>query len=449
MDSLQKNVSALREVPNVDFATFSYSAHLYNEYLNDDQVWDYRGNSQPIQNLAFAVAATGKDLTPTFFPPAPVNSANATWSFNFTMPALNCRPVTGAKAGDIWRSVWNSFNWTTAGAPVYLSWVPWRQDSLTQLGISLDPQDANFHDRDLPYYVNSTGMWGPPEALVSTDGPISFYVAVIPNAQNLSIVRQDNGSVTVTPTQQFANDNFPVVLPAPCYFKPMANFSETVSMCDYTAASIFDQSTLVRCDLLEVSTPVKFDYKNSTVPVSLAKGTWAYTITPLNGSQYFVGLDEGLIRDPTRLAEEKCVPFIADPYPVLNSQQEGGKEPLRNSCEFDVRSLRLLSYQSTLEAFFRTFSGNITNRSAAQSRVTDTVLLETDELDWLRDFISNGVKSSLDVASIPLLYSRISAARKYVATMPGPTNANQGQLPTAIQAAFARLTLSLLSEPYF
>lgn len=365
VDALQKNVSALREVANVDFATFSYSAHLYNEYLNDDQFWDYHGHSQPIQSLAFAIAATGKDFNPSFFPPAPANSTNATWTFNYTMPALNGDPVTGAKIGDIWRSVWNSFNWTTAGAPVYLSWVPWRRDTLTQLGISINPQDGDFYDRDLPYFVDSTGMWGPPDSLVSTDGRASFYMAVILGAQNLSIARQDDDNVTVTPEQEFANDIYPVVVPAPCYFKPMANFNETVPMCDYTAASIFNRSSLTRCDLLKVSTPVTFDYRNSTVSVSLAKGPWAYTIIPLNGSQYFVGPHEALIRDPTRLAKETCVPFVADPYYVLNPQEEDGKEPLRDSCDFDVRSLRLLSYQSTLETFFGTFSGNITTQSAA------------------------------------------------------------------------------------
>lgn len=71
----------------------------------------------------------------------------------------------------------------------------------------------------------------------------------------------------------------------------------------------------------------------------------------------------------------------------------------------------------------------------------DTILLETSELEWLRDFISNGINSA-NVRQT----TRGAEVRGHHAKT---DERESRQLTEAIQAAFARLTLSLLSEPSF
>ncbi|KXT04967.1 hypothetical protein AC578_10324, partial [Pseudocercospora eumusae] len=456
VDNVQKNSSSFLETPNLDFATFAYAAALRPGGTWDDvNVWQYSGMSQPIQNLAFVVAALGIGTRPNAYPKTPIKAANATYKLrDLYAPALQCAEVSGIKRNAIWMNIWNSYNWTSSGAPIFFSWVPWSDHDAVGAGFNVTSGTANIFDRDLPFFINATGLKGPSESLVSTDGPISFFVAVIPGANNLTISSggAGDGIVTVTSEGPPKPDLTPVVIQGYCPFQALTEFNQSVKLnctnsdMNYAPTSIFDHASLYRCDIKNTSKTDVFDYSDTIAPVRQLE-TKAMDGPQVNGSQWFVAPAETIIYENSSelLAHNYCVPFIADPLPII-SFQDHAPEPLRKSCIFDAQSLRTLSYQSIMAAFHQTFRGNV-SKGVTGSRIVDTVFMETDELNWSREIVANrGYSEGYEISR---LYAKVPQAMNYIGTAARLIDADQGPLTTAITAAFDRMILSLLAEPYF
>lgn len=443
------------ETPNLDFATFAYAAAL-KPNTDETDLWSYSGGSQPLQNLAFAIAASGTNEKPNSYPDSPTKAANATWELNHLYsPTLSCSHITGDKRNAIWKNIWNSYNWTEpASAPVFLSWVPWSDLDANGSGFSVHAGETNAQDRDLPYFINATYITGPSKSSVSTDGPISFFAAVMPNTYNLSISRDPfTGLIGVTPEAPARPDFTPVFVGGSCPFKPMVDFNSPLTLeCNssdynYHPAAVFEEATLIRCDMFNASKRIAFDYRDRIAPMRLVEVNATYDDPPVNGSLFFTGPYEGVVyENSTELASHNyCVPFMIDPLPTIRPFDHA-PDAHQRTCIFDSQSLRVLSYQSMMAAFHQTFTGYI-SKDDIESRIVDTVFMETDELNWLRKATADGGFN--DVYDISNIYAMMPQAANYTGTAARPISADQGSLAMALVMAFERLILSQFAEPYF
>jgi hypothetical protein len=111
-----------RSVPVISFESLVYAARM-DRYgvLGTEmmQVFRYEGPSQALKRIARAVSAQGDVL--------PINppSGNATWSSNFSGPALRCDPIPLSEHETIYRNILAYTNETTQNcllAGGYLTW---------------------------------------------------------------------------------------------------------------------------------------------------------------------------------------------------------------------------------------------------------------------------------------------------------------------------------------
>lgn len=181
-------------VPKFEFGSFKYAAGMgfYNNY------WLWSGQSQAIQHMASRVMAAGQVLPVT--PPAP----NATWTLDFWGPALQCNDVPETKSDEIFTNIWNSYDVDDSGDPAlygFLSWVPWspsdygENENFTGNSSNLAPYLPFMFDFLKVYSgadyggVSVIPKMGPPSTPLSTGGPMSLFIAVLPGSQYVSITR--------------------------------------------------------------------------------------------------------------------------------------------------------------------------------------------------------------------------------------------------------------------
>ena len=171
------------QVPQLDFTDLNYIKALDDvsrdtNLTNNLAEWQWTGPSQPLEHIALAVMGLGQILP--IRPPPP----NATWALDFWNPALRYNDVEASKRDSIRKNIWNSYSGSHAGSYAALSWVPWSPSDVRIYGINLTGSDI---DRDLPFIFNTSrnsSSIGPPPASLSTDGPASLFIAIMPETQN-------------------------------------------------------------------------------------------------------------------------------------------------------------------------------------------------------------------------------------------------------------------------
>jgi hypothetical protein len=386
------------------------------------QYWSFAGASQPVQHVALAVMLLGQILPIT--PPAP----NASWALNFWGPALQCNDAAAAEREKVWVNIWNTYNST--GEPYfYLSWVPWSPGDMEYF------LDTLKTDHYLPFLFNVSGeaVTGPSSSLVSTYGPASLWTAVIPRMLNLTMGYPNigGGSHPIF----FDYENF-----EPCDYRMIQNLSEPIPGCNLgnasfvTAEFFFKDSTLLRCDLVNASYSVKFNYSTGVQNVQISPNI---SYSPMaNTSQLFRG---------PFITPANCSMFQTSSYDASDN----------NTCGIDLDAVRLLSFQGIMAAFNEIVLGYIRSGAGVYSpenttEVMKTILAETKELAPVQDsyFLEDFSDTSSNSG-----FTRFQATILNNTEWPYPSLVNsqlfniRGDLKSTLEQLFQNFTISLLAEP--
>ncbi|KAK5740520.1 hypothetical protein LTR17_004557 [Elasticomyces elasticus] len=429
---------AMARVPQYDFATMNLAAPLTNTDRGPEvDDWEYQGPSQPLQHVALAVMGGGNIL-----PIDPPSRSNMSWSQDVWGPALTCTDIEGDERDAMWVNIWNSYNGSTKSSITYVSWVPWQsKDYPFGIGlgnISLEPfrnQPYIFNDGSFVNWIGSEiTQRGPPPGDVAGDGTASLWIAVLPNMQSLSVSHGPSASQNDIYWKNDPSCAYTMItdLAAP-YLGECAGVHGT-----FSPVKAFDDSTLLRCDLLNTSYSIEFNYTNGVQEVRV-KTDKTINTPVLNGSAYFLG--PSLHIDGAVNPLGACGTFHTNPIP------DGEGTP----CVFDLDAIRLLSYQSISAAFNQFITGSISidtlSGIAANTTIMKTVLAQTNELAYLREVHTN------DLLPQPRLQSLITNNSEAWWDHPGLASSQlpsvNRDLKTALVELFENLTISVISEPYF
>ena len=421
------------KVPQFDFTTLDFVTRMANTDggggMTDGQtpemsLWAWSGPSQPLQNLALAVMGLGQILPITA--PAP----NASWTLDFWGPTLQCNDVVATERDQIWTNIWNSYSSNDTDAYAFLSWAPWPR-ILIDAWDRISNHTLKNGTRDLPFQFDhgfSSSPWQ-----LSTGGPASLFVAVSPEAQKLQLQ-------TSTTNKRFGYD-----WPEGSRYCPLPmlrTLTETITLdCDvghitFMPTIFYENSTLLRCDLLNTSYSIAFTYQNGAQSIRASTNTTG--ISPIvNASDYFMGPNP--YPNMANLSDSSdCSSFQVDPY----SDILGTPPP----CVFDVDAMRLVSYQGLMTAFSQLVMGDIKNHDDDEVKrnttIMKTILGETTELLFLRDWYMD---SQEDLQS---LISHMSG-EAYSGLLNLKLPHIRGDLKSTLEQAFQNFTISLLAEPYF
>ena len=428
-------ITSMLKVPQYDFTTLDFVAPMESTdgvtnwttlgETTETSLWAWSGPSQPLQNIATAVMALGQILP--ISPPAP----NASWSLNFWGPLLQCSDVLGNERDQIWTNIWNSYNFDGIGSYAFMSWAPWPALLIRDID-EISGQSSNASNRDLPFqYGNgySSSPWQ-----FSTGGPASLFVAVQPKAQRLQITTPRNST-----SNAFGYD-WPTGWDY-CSIPTIRTLNNTITMhcgqnnISFTPSLMYDDSTLLRCDLLNSSYSMNMTYLNGVQDIQVSTNTTG--ISPLViGSDYFIGPKHWPLSESSN-----CSSFLVNPY----SDSLGDPTP----CVFDVSAMRLLSYQGIMTAFSQLILGDIRIHDGSHVKrnttIVKTVLAQTDELAFLRD-----LHPALDSTQEYLQTTISNRSRDlYPGLLDTSLPRTLADLKVALEQLFLNLTVSLLSEPYF
>lgn len=431
-------------VPLFDFATLNFAAPMKNVLgplgsAVDD--WQFTGPSQPLQNTALATMGRGAIGS------IPAPAANASWRQDFWGPELRCRDADAEERDKMFVNVWNSYDGTAKGSYGYLAWIPWSADDASTAGLDPVGMDAM---RDLPFMSSSSDDdrldVGPPPSLVPGDGPASFWLAIIPRAQQLDVAYVSD--VDETKTYWRGNGPTDINAMANCPFQSVEHLDDVIKDdcapygAVFSPSTLFEDATLLRCDLLNTSYVVELNYTNGVQNLHIDTNTTGNS-PAVNGSAYFRSQKS----QPLDVSDipNGCATFHTNAFLDFN---DGG------DCVFDLDAVRLLSYQSILAAFNELVRGSVyfasdsgTGSIVTETDITRTVLAQTAELAWLREWHVlplNGDEGD----SLETVISHSSAPDFQGLSNPVLPRASD-DLKATLEGLFQNLTMSLLAEPYF
>ena len=295
---------------------------------------------------------------------------------------------------------------------------------------------------DLPSQYSNNGFNFTP-AQFSTGGPASIFVAVLPEAQNLDIVNWTSHPESLA--EFYTGTGFGYDLPSgslSCRLATLRTLTDPVTLecadgnTSFTPSSMYDDSTLLRCDLLNSSYSMKMSYLNGVQDIQVSTNRTG--ISPLlNGSDSFIGPDlygqAGLFN---------CSPFLVYPY----SDSTANPSP----CDIDVSAVRLLSYQAIMTAFNQLILGDIrfdgqVHTVHTKTTILETVLGQTDELAVVRNVSLHPLKWRIHH---DFLQNKL-AGDSYQGLLNTSLPRTRANLKTTLEQSFQNFTVSLLSEPYF
>lgn len=427
----------MRKVPLLDFSSMKFAAPMATSgNSNESTYWQFNGASQPLQNVALAIMSRGAILP--IHSPAP----NASWSQQFWGPELRCQHADASSREQIFVNIWNSYNVSGSGSLGYLSWVPWSSAELSLWRMS----DAIESAKDLPFVpslywhnLEDPSLRGPPTSQIAGDGPASLWFVAIPHGPDVRFPVGIGLIPSETPDVfEWRHDNRTMAFRFSTIDDLTDSFDSLVSGVNETlsVATIFADATLLRCDLLNSSYTVGFNFTNGVQTVNIESNTTGDSPV-LYGSDIFTG---AVFHGAGHSGN--CSPFLA-----------GMTESYDNDCTFNLEALRLLAYQSISAAFNELLLGAIRDEIPdgvmTTTDIMKTLLAQTSELAFLRDwsvldvFDETGSSPSFqaEVAeSQAWAYQGISTSRLPPARM---------DLKSTLEELFQNLTVSLLAEPYF
>ena len=425
------------KAPQFDFITLDFVTRMTNIELfiadidgrvYEKGVWAWSGPSQPLQNIVLAVMGLGQIL------PIPTPAPNASWTLDFWGPALQCNDVVATERDQIWTNIWNSYSSDNSGSLVFLSWAPWPPRALETN--ASDPHDhisnlnLTIKNQNLPFQFDEY-RFSPWQ--ISTGGPASLFVAVSPEAQNIYLNSFGSSFDYIWPEGR-----------ADCPLPMLTTLEGTMTLdcigpnISFKPASFYEDSTLLRCDLLNTSYSVAFTYQNDAQSIRASTNTTG--ISPVvNASDCFIG--PGPLTETSDVSElSNCrslqlQPWISDliDYPP--------------PCLSDVDSMHLLSYQGIMTAFNQLVMGDIKNYDSEHMKtnttILKTILAETTEFLFLRDWYLGS-----DEWTLQNVISYMSGGA-YSGLLNLKLPHTRADLKSTLEQAFQNFTISLLAEPYF
>ena len=449
IENARENHTSNIQVPQFDFATFNYVAPLYdgegtlsNEDMSlsdkdDNILWRWNGPSRSVQHIALAVLGLGQIL------PVSAPTSNASWTLDFWGPALACNDVAKTERDRTWLSIWNSYNGSNIGPYAFLSWVPWSRTNDNIFGVSrlggmsnesipwqYDLPDVNVN---LPFLFNSTSnppVVGPPTDSLTTNGFASFFIATFPEAQNFSLGQE----APVTDTSTGNN----------CNFQMMYEITDpgivNCALGQITAAQYFENSTLLRCDLVNTSYSVDFSYTNGAQDIHISSNTTG-NATIMNSTGLFL---QDFPLNLNLSLPTNCSSFLA---------YFGAESPGVGPCVFDLDSIRQLSYQGIMAAFNGLVLGSVQRGDGSidtDTSIMRTILATTKELAFLGKWRPNDGNGRYYHQSedLPTFISQSTGWAYPGLVNPSPSDTD-ADLKSTLERLFQNYTISLLAEPLF
>ena len=236
---------------------------------------------------------------------------------------------------------------------------------------------AGFLDRDLPFLHNASKVpsWvGPPPAALSTDGYASLSLAVLPGAQNFTITNPGSGLKVYSKAGPYRGYS--------CVYQNVDNLSDPLTGCNFvdlifTSSLLYQDATLLPCDLINTSMSLKFNYLNGEHNIQIISNTTGRS--PITDANYSTSLGPIPHTWSNTSAPANCSSF-------LNSDGDG--DFYKTPCLFDMSTLRLLSYQGIMKAFNQLALGSIQSHLTnflVNTTIMKTVLAKTEDLSFIRN----------------------------------------------------------------
>ena len=165
--------------------------------------------------------------------------------------------------------------------------MPWSSTDGWDYGSPTDPDSPFVCDVN---YEACDGPPGPGEFYVSTGQPASLFAAVLPGTANLTVFKAPLGR-TVT---NFRGADLETIS---CTFQTIHNLTDTIIHDCYSGAGktptfmpsvVYDDSTLLRCDLVNTSYSAHLSYSSGTQNVRVSSNITVNSLV-VNASAWFSG----------------------------------------------------------------------------------------------------------------------------------------------------------------
>jgi hypothetical protein len=377
------------QVPGARFDSFSYMAPMISDFNSGPpSFYEYYGPSQALRRLVTAVSTQGSVL--------PIDSpgVNASYKTTFDAPAIRCSELPQDEQVAIQRNLADYIRTTSCdGATAYRVWFGRLPYITPELGnpnasIASDPSDLQPTGQTL-------GVMAPAAA--------AFRVAVLPRM--LSMSSGDSGAL----------------------IEPL--------VCTYKENDVLGKDA--RNPLLDLAS-------NSTMlQCALYNATYNFDFSYINGEQRVIA--------EVAQTDEQAILALKGIYgPGGTDCAHMAIDDAKLKCEFDIISVRRLSYLAMLDSLLGVIGGTVGVYQAkldVNSFVTRTSLIDTAELRFMSDYAFQ----VNDGSHKPFMQIALNDyGRPDVAGLMDPSELGTSQsLVQGIEQMFQNMTISLLSTPQF
>jgi hypothetical protein len=376
------------QVPGARFDSFSYMAPMISDFNSGPpSFYEYYGPSQALRRLVTAVSTQGSVL--------PIDSPgiNASYTTTFDAPAIRCSELPRDEQVVIQRNLADYIRSTNCdGATAYRVWFG-RLPSITpELG---NPNASTASDpSDLEPTGQTLGVMAPAAA--------AFRVAVLPRMLSMS-----------------SGESGALIEPLACTYKENDVLGKDA---ENPLGDLAVNSTMLQCALYNTTYNVEFSYTNGNQLITAEVVQSDETVFALKGLYGPGGTD--------------CAQMAID--------------DAKSKCEFDLASVRRLSYLAMLDSLLGVIGGTVGIYQAkldVNSFVTRTTLMDATELKFMSDYAFQvNDKSHKPFMQIAL----DDYGRPDVAGLMDPSVLGTSlSLIQGIEQMFQNMTISLLSTPQF
>lgn len=373
-----------------DILSYLESMNPMNPGFN---VYLYRGPSAAVKRIAAAVSAQGTVLT--LDSPA----ANASWTSHFRGPVLRCEELPTAEQLSIQENI--------------ATWL--------QVGGSSHCTDTRFYQTWYGKFPYGT----PGSKFGSTfNTPLNTSNMVASTTQPYNLVGRDAAfRLAVFPQMsKYSNVQGETRLPLACNHEELLNKDPLRPLHDLAV-----NSTVIECKLFKATYVTDFNYIEGSQSVHIS--------VPITG-------------------EDEPSPFVFTSIGPSNASCAGinrsdRAEPLASLslCEFNKTFIEELSYLAIMDSVLELLEGSVTQTGFwynLSSRVFDTVLMDTYELEFLSDDTKRQQNVSLQTAF------RDHGGVNYLGLVNSSDHGRGRQsLVHAIEQMLQNVTVSLMSLPQF
>lgn len=376
------------QIPGARFDSFSYMAPMISDFTSGPpSFYEYYGPSQALRRLVTAVSTQGSVL------PVESPGLNASYATAFDAPAIRCSELPQDEQLVIQRNLADYIQTTSCdGATAYRVWFGRLPYITPEMG---NPNASTASDpSDLESTGQTLGVMAPAAA--------AFRVAVLPRMLSMS-----------------SGESGTLIEPLACTYKKNGLLGKDV---DRPLRDLAVNSTMLQCALYNATYNVGFSYINGVQQVSAEVGETDEAILALKGLYGPGGTD--------------CAHKVIDDAKV--------------KCEFDLTSVRRLSYLAMLDSLLGVIGGTVGIYQAkldVNSFVTRTTLMDATELKFMSDYAFQ----VNDASHKPFMQIALNDyGRPDIAGLMDPGVLGKSQsLIQGIEQMFQNMTISLLSTPQF